>query len=99
MNDLPVNSLETILGRVLGVGVAASSICLALGLLLTLTTGGSGAARTLLTVGIVLLLATPIVRVAVSSAGYAHRREWLFVVLTLVVLAQLIATIVAALAR
>jgi uncharacterized membrane protein len=94
----PTSRLERILGRVLGVGVAASSICLAIGLVMTLAAGASTAARVLLTAGIALLLATPVVRVAVSSAGYARRREWLFVVLTLVVLAQLAATIAAAFA-
>ena len=90
--------LEGLLGRVLGVGAAASSICLAIGLVITLVLGSTAPARALLAAGIVLLLATPVVRVAVSSAGYARRREWLFVVLTLVVLAQLVATILAALA-
>jgi uncharacterized membrane protein len=80
------------------VGVSVSSICLAAGLLMTLAGGGSSVARALLQAGIVVLLATPVVRVAVSSAGYARRRDWLFVTLTLVVLLELVATIVAALA-
>jgi uncharacterized membrane protein len=98
MTNSSVERLERILGRVLGVGVLVSSICLAAGLLMTLAGGGSVMARALLQAGIVVLLATPVVRVAVSSVGYARQRDWLFVTLTLVVFLELVATIVAALA-
>jgi uncharacterized membrane protein len=93
-----VEQLERILGRVLGIGVAASTVCLTAGLLMTFTFGSTRAAATLLVVGIVVLLATPVVRVAVSSVGYARRRDWLFATLTLVVLGELLATVIAALA-
>ena len=96
MTKVSVERLEQILGRLLGVGVAASSVCLAAGLLMTFSGGYETAARALLSAGIVILLATPVARVAVSSVGYAQRRDWLFVTLTLVVLAELLATIVAA---
>jgi uncharacterized membrane protein len=98
MTNSSVERLERILGRVLGVGVLVSSICLAAGLLMTLAGGGSVMARALPQAGIVVLLATPVVRVAVSSVGYARQRDWLFVTLTLVVFLELVATIVAALA-
>jgi uncharacterized membrane protein len=96
MTASSVSRLERILGRVLGVGVAASSACLAAGLVMTLAGGEGAVARALLTAGIVVLLATPVARVAVSSAGYAQRRDWLFVTLTLIVLLELVATIAAA---
>jgi uncharacterized membrane protein len=98
MTGASAERLERILGRVLGVGVSVSSICLAAGLLTTLAGGGSVVARALLHAGIVVLLATPVVRVAVSSVGYARQRDWLFVTLTLVVFLELVATILAALA-
>jgi uncharacterized membrane protein len=98
MRPLSVEHLERILGRVLGVGVAASTVCLTAGLLMTFAFGNPRAAGALLSVGIVVLLATPVARVAVSSVGYARRRDWLFVALTLVVFGELLASIIAALA-
>jgi len=96
VTTLSADRLERILGRVLGIGVGASTVCLAVGLILTFATGDTGAARTLLSVGIVVLIATPVVRVAVSSAGYARQRDWLFVGLTLIVLAELLSSVLAA---
>ena len=43
-----------------------------------------------------MLIATPFARVAVSTILYAVRRDWTFLLLTLVVLGELIAGIVAA---
>jgi uncharacterized membrane protein len=48
-------------------------------------------------IGLVTLMATPVARVAASVLNYAHRRDWTFFVLTLIVLAELSAGIVAAL--
>ena len=88
---------ESALGRLLGIGVLASSACLALGLALTLLRPGEGAQRALLTSGLVLLMATPIARVAVSAFTYARRRDWLFAALTGIVLLELFASVAAAL--
>ena len=92
-----MNDLELTLGRLLGIGVTISSVALGAGLAVALTFGTGAASNFLLTAGVLLLLATPIVRVVVSSVGYARRRDWLFVVLTAIVLAELIASIFAAL--
>jgi len=97
MTAVSVDRLERILGRLLGIGVSASSVCLAAGLLMTLAGGNNAVARALLAAGIGVLLVTPVARVAVSSVGYAMRRDWLFVTLTLVVFGELLASIVAAL--
>jgi uncharacterized membrane protein len=99
MRKISVERLEQILGRVLGIGVKASSVCLAAGLLVTLAGGNQTVARTLLTVGIVVLLATPVARVGASTVGYASRRDWLFVTLTLIVFGELLASIGGAIAR
>ena len=99
MKKISVERLEQILGRLLGIGVKASSVCLAAGLLVTLAGGNQTLARTLLTVGIVVLLATPVARVAASTVGYASRRDWLFVTLTLIVFGELLASIVGAIVR
>jgi len=91
-----IDELEKSLGRLLGVGVALSTIALGAGLVTALA-GGSGAAATwLLTSGLLVLVGTPIARVAVSSIVYARRRDWLFAVLTLIVFGELLASIVAA---
>ena len=63
-------TLERIVGVVLRAGVIASSVCLSAGLLLFLATGGGALAGVLLNAGIVILLATPVARVIVSTARY-----------------------------
>jgi uncharacterized membrane protein len=88
---------ETTLGRVLGVGVVASSACLAVGLVLALFSPGGSAEHLLLATGLVLLMATPAARVVVSAAVYTMRKDWLFTTLTLIVLLELVASLVAAL--
>ena len=99
MKKISIERLERILGYVLGIGVKASSVCLAAGLLVTLAGGSQSMARTLLTVGIVVLLATPVARVGASTVGYASRRDWLFVTLTLIVFGELLASVLAAIPR
>jgi uncharacterized membrane protein len=86
--------LERIIGIVLRAGVTASSLSLTLGLILLLA--GMTAAPLFLTIGIVVLLATPIVRVAVSVVEYTVERDWTFTLLTLIVLGELAAGVVAA---
>jgi uncharacterized membrane protein len=88
--------LERLIGIVLRAGVVISSTCLAVGLLLYLATGGELAAF-LLNAGIVVLLATPLARVVVSTAQYVSQRDWPFAALTFIVLLELIASAVAAL--
>ena len=87
--------LNRIIGLVLRVGVTTSSVCLALGLLLLLA--GAPGSPLLLQVGLVVLLATPVARVIVSIVEYAVERDWTFTALTLIVLAELTASLVAAL--
>jgi uncharacterized membrane protein len=88
---------ESTLGRLLGIGVLVSSACLAAGLVLTLLRPAGGPQRALLTMGLLLLIATPITRVAVSAAIYARRRDWVFAALTAIVLLELFASVAAAL--
>ena len=89
--------LERLIGTVLRVGVLASSACLAIGLLLFLATGGNALSSFLLNAGIVVLLATPVARVIVSTIQYVSERDWAFAMLTFVVLLELVASAVAAL--
>jgi len=94
--SVDMTRLERIVGTVLRLGVAASSACLMLGLVLTFV-GGAASAGLLLQVGIVILLVTPVARVVVSLVQYAGARDWTFVALTAIVLAELMASAVAAL--
>jgi uncharacterized membrane protein len=90
------SGVEKTLGRVLRVGVTLSTWALAGGLAASLALGRGIIANSLLTFGILTLMATPFARVAVSTVLYVLRRDWAFVVLTLVVLGELIAGLVAA---
>ena len=59
----PDRRMEAAIGRILRVGVATSSLCLASGLALSLLIGPSGTSNLLLTAGLVILMATPVARV------------------------------------
>ena len=87
--------IEQTIGTVLRVGVLASSVALAAGLMLALI--GAPGASLLLNVGIVTLLVTPVARVLVSIVEYVAVRDWTFVALTAIVLVELLASAVAAL--
>lgn len=89
--------LERIIGTVLRAGVMASSVCLAAGLVLSLATGGGALAGFLLNAGIIVLLATPVARVIVSTVQYVNERDWAFATLTFIVLLELAASAIAAL--
>ena len=88
--------LERVIGLVLRGGVVVSSVCLSAGLVLSLA-GVEPAASLLLNAGIIVLLATPVSRVVVSTVEYVIERDWPFATLTFVVLLELIASAVAAL--
>ena len=90
-------SMERAIGAVLRFGVALSSSCLAVGLVTYLLAGDGELARLLLHTGIIVLLATPAARVVVSIGQYISERDWTFAALTMIVLAELIASAVTAL--
>jgi len=87
--------LERTIGIVLRVGVVASSISLAVGVILAFL--NAPGAQLLLHVGVVTLLATPVARVIASIADYAGERDWTFVALTAIVLVELLGSVAAAL--
>jgi len=90
-----VSRLERTIGLVLRVGVTASTVALAAGLVLEFMSAPG--ARWLLHAGVLTLLATPVARVTVSIAGYIRERDWTFATLTAIVLVELLASAVAAL--
>jgi uncharacterized membrane protein len=89
--------MERVVGIVLRSGVIASTACLAVGLVLALVVGDGAVAAFLLNTGILVLLATPVARVVVSTIEYVNVRDWRFAALTGIVLLELIASAVAAL--
>jgi len=90
------NALEVTLGRVLRFGVRFSTVALAAGLVSALGFGAGRVTTVLLVAGVLTLIATPVARVLMSSIAYIRRRDWTFAVLTLIVLAELVASIVVA---
>jgi uncharacterized membrane protein len=91
--------LETQLGRLLATGVIVSATLLAIGLALWLAHPQSTAAVWLLNAGLMVLMATPIMRVVVSVAEYVTTRQWFFAGVTIVVLVELSVTVLIALSR
>jgi uncharacterized membrane protein len=88
--------LESTIGHVLRFGTVASSTLFAIGLLMALTGLQVTIARVMLSVGLLMLLATPVARVVVSVIEYVREGDWIFVVLTLIVLLALGGSVVAA---
>lgn len=89
--------LELTLGRLLQIGVIAAAIALAAGLVVWMTIGPSEIATTALAIGLIVLMATPIIRVVVSLVAYIRMRDWFFVVTTVMVFVLLAATVTLAL--
>ncbi len=88
--------LERTIGLVLRWGTLTSSVCLAIGLAMALAGYGNGAAKIASEAGLLILIATPAGRVIVSVVEYIRERDWLFVTLTLIVLASLGGSVAAA---
>ena len=98
-NSDSLATLEHKLGRLLVTGVAASAVLLAAGLVSWLWHPGATSTGLLLNAGLIVLMGTPIVRVIVSVAEYVRLRQWFFVAVTLIVLAELTVTVSVALSR
>ncbi len=94
-SEAEMSKLERGIGVALHTGVLSSSICLAAGLALEIA-GAGAASRLLLNAGLVVLIATPVSRVVISVVEYAAARDWVFVVMTTIVLLELAASLWAA---
>lgn len=92
-SDEVIDRLEVQLGRLLQAGVVTAAACLATGLALWMAGAAGGAANALLTAGLMILMATPILRVIVSLIEYVRTREWFFVVTTVLVFGVLLVTV------
>jgi hypothetical protein len=99
MTETPLERLEIHLGRLLLAGVLGSAACLAVGLTIWLIGGHVALANGILATGLVVLMATPILRVVVSLVEYARMRDWFFVATTLIVFGVLLVTVTLALLK
>ena len=91
-----ITRLEVQIGRMLAAGVTISALLLAIGLVMWLFDPGYWYALWLLNAGLIVLMATPILRVIVSLAEYVAMRQWFFVAVTTLVLLELTVTVVVA---
>lgn len=92
-----LTSLERRIGRVFTAGVSVSAASLLCGLILYLLVPDAAATSWFLGLGLMVLMATPLLRVVVSLAEYVRIRDWIFVLTTIAVLVELTVTIVYAL--
>jgi uncharacterized protein DUF1634 len=76
----------------LSIGVLASSAALAIGLIAWMA-GYDSIGLTLMNAGLVVLMATPVVRVLTSAIEYARARDWPFTIATAVLVAILAASL------
>lgn len=97
--DQSLDRLELGLGRLLQGGVLASAACLALGLVAWMAAGDTVWSSRLLTLGLLVLMATPILRVIVSLVAYVRMRDWFFVLTTVAVFVLLAITVALAWAK
>jgi uncharacterized membrane protein len=91
------SAFERMLGQVLSAGSMISTVLLAIGLALLALAGSAGLAPFALHAGLVVLMATPMMRVLFSLGEYLRRRDWVFVVVTVIVLLELAASVFEAL--
>jgi uncharacterized membrane protein len=90
LDEDAIDRLEVQVGRLLQAGVWIAAVCLAIGLALWMTVGGS-AATTLLRTGLIVLMLTPLARVVASFVTYVRLRDWFFAGTTLLVFVVLVA--------
>ncbi len=99
MNDAETRRLERWLARILGGGSMLSAALLAAGLLLEVSGAPSALAAGFTRAGLIILLATPLLRVAASVGEYLLSRDWLFASITGAVLITLLTSLFVAMAN
>lgn len=79
-------------GRLLLAGVLAATACLLAGL--SMWTIAAPSARWLMDAGLIILMATPVLRVVLAIVEYARARDWAFAAAAVAVLAILIGSVI-----
>jgi uncharacterized protein (DUF983 family) len=95
--DTGIAKLERRLGRLFVAGLTLSAASLVCGLAIYLRAPDTPLAPRFLSIGLIVLMATPLLRVLFSVVEYARMRDWFFVFVTAVVLVQLTVTMIVAL--
>jgi uncharacterized membrane protein len=93
----PLTQLELHVGRLFVAGVTISAASLAIGLAFFLVSPDAPATSGFLSAGLLVLMATPMLRVLLSVVEYVRMRDWLFAATTLAVVAELSVTLFSAL--
>ena len=89
--------LESHVGRLFVVGVTISATALAVGLAMFLVAPDAPATSRLLNAGLLVLMATPMLRVLLSVVEYARMGDWFFAATTVAVIAELSIAVLSAL--
>ena len=84
--------MERRAGQLMLAGVLAAACCLLAGLVVWMTAAPNG--RGLMNAGLLILMATPVLRVALAVADYARARDWAFAAAALTVLGILIGSVI-----
>jgi uncharacterized membrane protein len=79
-------------GHVLLAGVLVAAACMLTGLLMWMTAAPRG--RGLMDAGLIVLMATPVLRVLLAAVEYARARDWVFAAAALAVLAILMGSVI-----
>ena len=77
--------LERQLQRLMLGGVAASAACMIVGLVMFLGAAEVSTATSVVTLGLLILMATPGLRVALAVLEAVRTRDWFFVLITVLV--------------
>jgi uncharacterized membrane protein len=96
MSGNSTGRLERLLGTVLRLGAFTSTALLAAGLILQLSGIDRSLSQALTAAGLIVLMATPVLRVVVSVGEYAVERDWTFLALTGSVLVILLGSLLVA---
>ena len=83
--DSRFEKLDAVMGRLMLAGVLTSAACLSIGLVLFLLGREGPSLGAILTSGLFVLMATPMLRVAVAVIESVRMRDWSFVATTLAV--------------
>ena len=95
-SDESLDRLEHRLGVLLKAGVLSSAASLAIGLIAWFAAGPTTLSGSAMTIGLLILMATPILRVIVSLVAYIRMRDWFFVGTTVAVFVLLGITVLLA---
>jgi uncharacterized membrane protein len=77
--------LEKLLGQLMLAGVTSSAACMIVGLAMFLAQADLPTATAIVTVGLIVLMATPALRVVIAVIEAVRSQDWFFVLVTVVV--------------